>query len=399
MQKISTVLNFTSSTIGILNVSDRSRDTRLNETDELLHILLRSDVTNIQNNLLLSLNSGFPPHASTFPHNDANDTSTGGGGLLSFSPELLTSKETNIAPPLPPPSQWFLDLQQLPNSEPSTASNPFVRNLFSNTPSKSQSQEEGVMAAANTLTLLDPFSVSGGDPFGLDTNSSSAAAAAAVSEAPATTSIIDPTTNCAITGAATAAIEDSSSYSSTASTVPAIPVIRSLSADRCNSGAASSSSSLSARLQTTISESLVVVERGNQLEKVELQGTLYADIAHSDTDANSDGLIDAPNRMINADIIVDDRQLLLKSLVLSKSISQAPTQLQAGPVFAAGQPTQEIKNVSLCIGQKAVAGAAATAVATRLGTPVLRYTCVDQFRPILFKVAIHAAAVRLKRQT
>ena len=387
MQKISTVLNFTSSTIGILNVSDRSRDTRLNETDELLHILLRSDVTNIQNNLLISLNSGFPPHASTFPHNDANDASTGGGGLLSFSPDLLSSKETNIAPPLPPPSQWFLDLQQLPNSEPSNASNPVVRNLFFNTPSKSQSQE-GVMAAANTLTLSDPFSVSGGDPFGLDTNSSSAAAA--ISEAPVTTPIIDPTTNCAITGAATAAIEDSSSYSSTASTVPAIPVMHSLSADRCNSGADSSSSSLSARLQTTISESLVVVERGNQLEKVEL---------HSDTDANSDGLIDAPNRMINADIIVDDRQLLLKSLILSKSISQAPTQLQAGPVFAAGQPTQEIKNVSLCIGQKAVAGAAATAVATRLGTPVLRYTCVDQFRPILFKVAIHAAAVRLKRHT
>ena len=128
-----------------------------------------------------------------------------------------------------------------------------------------------------------------------------------------------------------------------------------------------------------------MVERGNQLEKVELQGTLYAAIANSNADANTDGFTDAPDRMINVDITVEDQQLLLKTLLLSKSISLSQGSSQAAAQLQPGQPTQEIKNVSLCIGQKAVA----TAAAARLGTPVLRYTCTDQFRPILFKVAIY----------
>jgi hypothetical protein len=153
------------------------------------------------------------------------------------------------------------------------------------------------------------------------------------------------------------------------------------------------SSSLSPRLQTTISESLIVVERGNQLEKVELQGTIYAAIAHSDADANTDALMDAPDRMINVDITVEDQQLLLKTLLLSKSISLSQGSSQAAAQLQPGRPTQAIKNVSLCIGQKAVAAAAAAAA--RLGTPVLRYTCTDQFRPILFKVEITCCVVDL----
>lgn len=97
---------------------------------------------------------------------------------------------------------------------------------------------------------------------------------------------------------------------------------------------------------------------------------------HRDAD-----VMDDIERTVSADIVVEDRQLLLKSISLSKSISQT-AQPPSGQVFAPGRPLQEIKNVSLSIGQKAVAAQA------RLGIPVLRYTCIDQFRPILFKVAI-----------
>ena len=99
---------------------------------------------------------------------------------------------------------------------------------------------------------------------------------------------------------------------------------------------------------------------------------------HRDAD-----VMDDIERTVSADIVVEDRQLLLKSISLSKSISQT-SQPPSGQVFAPGRPLQEIKNVSLSIGQKAVAAAAQA----RLGIPVLRYTCIDQFRPILFKVTI-----------
>ena len=257
------------------NLPDKSRNTRLNGTEEFLQVLLRSDVKSTHNNLLIHDGSDglhcVPPVPSLYPQNDLKDASIF-EGLLSFSPEsLVTSKGTPAVAP-PPPSQWsaFMDLQPLHNNdELPSISIPLVKNLFSDSPTECH-LHAGTSTVGKLSTLPDPFIGSGGDPFGVDATVKSTV-----------TSINIPIISSAISSAAATATAYEvplllASASSASQPIPTSPE-DSRNSTAANSGhlspgSASASTTIfpswTPNLQTTISENLAVVERGGQLEKV-----------------------------------------------------------------------------------------------------------------------------------
>mmetsp|Transcript_2971 Transcript_2971/g.4546 ORF Transcript_2971/g.4546 Transcript_2971/m.4546 type:complete len:478 (+) Transcript_2971:2-1435(+) len=130
-------------------------------------------------------------------------------------------------------------------------------------------------------------------------------------------------------------------------------------------------------VQTSVRESLLVVEKNSQVEKVELLGTVYATVLPSSNDGEGEG-----EGSVDVDIAVEDSQLLLKSLLLSKSVrratpAQEPPSEQAQSVLVKGSPLQQVLGLSLARGQD------------RGAVPVLRYTCIDPFKPILLKARTH----------
>lgn len=337
LPKASPVLNFSSSTIGILNVSlnihivlivlhlffsllqlplkcnSAAPHASVVETfleasveSKTVELLSNRNSKTIQNDAFNSLTLTCPPTSTTTTSKgDAEDNS-----LISFSPTVSKNadRENKV-------NDWSLNFMEMQSVEKSIK----VEEPLISAPVTETHQRKVISTESNIFADVDPFSKT--KVAQSNTNSSSVLAFNISAEAKET-----------------------------------------------------NTNSKSISLKTSVMETLTVVERGSQVEKVELLGTVYASLAGTGGSDIESGPVD---------IVVQDPETLLKSLILSKNVKRTGPPSEAQQLFVTGSSLQVVKGVILppC---PPVSGAAGSQQDS-LGVPLLRYSCIDEFKPILLK--------------
>jgi hypothetical protein len=140
-----------------------------------------------------------------------------------------------------------------------------------------------------------------------------------------------------------------------------------------------------------VQETLSVIERAGQLERLEISGTLSVTWPQP---LEGSTTMKATEKRVEVDVEVFDNQLLLKALLLSKTVVCSKG---AGPqsVLVPGQRQHLISGIlpsaatssssSPSSSSSSSSSVSSPSAVADVAVPVLRYTFVEQFKPLPFK--------------